>query len=104
MWLVLRRGEKNTIMPEGKEIQLGDRLLIASRAGAEPVMKWLLEHDGDLHYTLTGEDRPDGWLWRRIADYKLGKLSARLERDNPPVIPAGAEKVADPAKVPSDDT
>jgi voltage-gated potassium channel len=104
MWLVLRRGEKNTIMPEGKKIQLGDRLLIASRAGAEPVMKWLLEHDGDLHYTLTGEDRPDGWLWRRIADYRLSKLSARLEHDNPAVIPAVAKKVAGTAKVPNDDT
>lgn len=77
--LMLRRGDKDSIMPKDKEIQVGDRLLMASRAGAEPVMKWLLENDGDLHYTLTGEDRPDGWLWRRLSRYKFKKLGTNQE-------------------------
>lgn len=82
MWLMLRRGDKDSFMPTDKKVKLGDRLLIASRAGAEPVMKWLLENDGDLHYTLTGEDRPDGWLWRRLSDYKISRQRAKSGIEN----------------------
>lgn len=100
MWLMLRRGEKDTIMPKDKHVKVGDRLLIASRAGAEPLMKWLLENDGDLHYTLTGEDRPDGWLWRRIAGYKKCKMEAQREIDTS-IAP---DQILNTSSPPSDDS
>lgn len=64
--LLLRRDGEDLLCPDADtELKLGDRLLLAGRAGAAARARATLESDGVLDYVLSGQRRPQGSIWRR---------------------------------------
>ena len=43
-----------------------DRILFCGRLVANRRMSWTLQNEHALNYVLTGEARPQGWIWRRL--------------------------------------
>lgn len=71
--LMIRREGRDQLLPEESvELCGGDQLLFCARVGQRPLMSWTLCNHNALRYALTGEQRPEGFIWRW--------LSARLER------------------------
>jgi len=65
MPLLLRRKGKSRLLPDEKTgLEPGDQLLFCGRVGIESRMQWVLNNSHILHYILTGEDRPQGTVWR----------------------------------------
>ena len=63
--LLLNRGDKNYLMPDpDMPLQRGDRILFTARAGTRKVMDWALNNPKALEYVVTGNELPDGTLWR----------------------------------------
>ena len=52
--------------PEVK-VRKGDQLLFCGRREARDRMDWTLQDIHTLRYLVTGDDFPEGWLWRWIA-------------------------------------
>ena len=44
----------------------GDRLLLCGRHHVRDRMDWTLQNEHALSYILTGQARPQGWVWRRL--------------------------------------
>ncbi|PKL96444.1 MAG: potassium transporter TrkA [Gammaproteobacteria bacterium HGW-Gammaproteobacteria-8] len=66
--LLLRREGEDLLLPDADtELQVGDRLLLAGRSRAAARLQSVLEADGVLEYILTGQRRPQGWIWRRLS-------------------------------------
>jgi len=66
--LLLMREDRSLLTPDtDTELRIGDRILLCGRPGVEGRMRRTLLNHNDLHYVLTGEQRPEGWLWRRLA-------------------------------------
>ncbi len=65
--LLLRRGDVRTTLPEDEtQLKQGDRLLVCGRASARERMSWTLQNEHALSYVLTGETRPQGWVWQAL--------------------------------------
>ena len=65
--LLLRRGDVRTTLPEDETyLKPGDRLLVCGRASASERMSWTLQNEHALSYILTGEARPQGWVWQAL--------------------------------------
>jgi voltage-gated potassium channel len=66
--LLLSRGDSNHTLP-GPDMALdrGDRLLVTGRAGTRRAMSWTLQNPKALEYVVTGNDLPDGTIWRWLA-------------------------------------
>ncbi len=72
--LMIIRDEKPELMPDdGKELQIGDRVLFCGRQGIKSSMEWLLNNEKALHYVLTGDEMPDGYLWRWLQERKKAR-------------------------------
>jgi len=67
--LLLKRGEAEELLPESStQLVVGDRILFCGLAQAERLMDWTaLNHDA-LDYVISGRERPDGILWRWLAE------------------------------------
>ncbi len=65
--LLLVRGRDRMLLP-GEETRLhpGERLLFCGRPGVRGRMEWTLQNLHALNYVLTGESRPQGWVWRHL--------------------------------------
>ncbi|GAB4289965.1 MAG: hypothetical protein Kow0096_03220 [Thiohalomonadaceae bacterium] len=63
--LLLLRGNDPRLMP-GEDVVLrsGDRLLFCGRSGVAERMSRVVYNGNVLRYVLSGEERPDGWIWR----------------------------------------
>jgi hypothetical protein len=48
------------------QLKQGDRLLICGTYPAKGRMDWTLQNEHALSYILTGQARPQGWVWRRL--------------------------------------
>ncbi len=78
--LMLERGGECWLLPrEDEPLKEGDRLLFCGQLRAWRDMQWTLQNHNVLHYVRTGEERPDGWVWRWLHRY----LQARAERKHP---------------------
>ena len=75
--LLLRRDNEDHLLPDSAtELAVGDQLLLAGRPGISRRLRGLLESENMLYRALTGEDRPQGWLWQRL----FPNSGPRLER------------------------
>ena len=74
--LLLNRGDKNYLMPDpDMPLQRGDRILFTARAGTRAVMDWALNNPKALEYVVTGNELPDGTVWRLLARHKTRENS-----------------------------
>jgi Trk K+ transport system NAD-binding subunit len=66
--LLVRRGGERELLPAADYgLTAGDCLLICGNHAAFTRMIWTVSHRHTLDYIRTGEDRPQGWLWRRLS-------------------------------------
>lgn len=66
--LLVRRGNERLLLPDpDMPIEAEDRLLICANQTAFTRMQWSVSHEHSLEYIKTGTDRPQGWLWKRLA-------------------------------------
>lgn len=67
MPLLLRRDGQLLVRP-GPEVplQVGDELLFCGRTKALRLMRWTCRHYNVLRYVVTGTERPQGWIWRKL--------------------------------------
>lgn len=71
--LIVRRRNDRILLPEPNlALKPGDHLLVCGDQAAFTRMYWSTSHRHTLDYVRTGEDVPQGWLWRRV-----GRLLAR---------------------------
>ncbi|MCC5871514.1 MAG: NAD-binding protein [Gammaproteobacteria bacterium] len=74
--LLLQRGDESWLCPEpDTALESGDRILFAGPPSAGPQLDKLLFMDRALRYVRTGEDHPEGWLWRRYRDHQNSSRS-----------------------------
>lgn len=65
--LLLQRGSDIRLMPaEDVVLRSGDRLLFCGRNGVADHMGRVMYNGNVLRYVLSGEERPDGWVWRAL--------------------------------------
>ena len=78
--LLLQRKRKLHLMPdEGMPLKFGDRILFCGRKRAHNRMKLICTTPQILHYTQTGEERSDGWLWNLLTKQGKEKANSILE-------------------------
>jgi len=66
--LLLDRGGRSYMLPDpGMPLQQGDRILFTARAGTRRVMSWILHNPKALEYVVSGNELPDGTVWRWLA-------------------------------------
>lgn len=65
--LMHTRGSEHILLPpEDLQLKVKDKLLFCGTNSAFTRMDWILGHTHTLDYMLSGEDRPDGWVWRKL--------------------------------------
>ena len=62
--LLLRHDERIVLPKPSLVIEKHDRILFAGSVSAKDSMEWTLQNEHALNYILTGESRPQGWIWR----------------------------------------
>jgi len=73
--LLLVRGADNTLLPEpDTALQAGDRILFTGRSGTRGTMGWALHNPTALDYLVTGNEIPDGSIWRWLARRRQGRV------------------------------
>ena len=66
--LLVRRRNDRLLLPDSDlSIKAGDCLLLCGNHSAFTRMRWTVSHAHTLEYIKTGEDRPQGWLWNKLA-------------------------------------
>jgi voltage-gated potassium channel len=66
--LLLRRDQIEHLLPEDNHaLAPGDSILVGGPPGTLERMQWALRNANVLHYVLSGDDRPQGSLWRWLA-------------------------------------
>ncbi|MCC5812523.1 MAG: NAD-binding protein [Ectothiorhodospiraceae bacterium] len=66
--LLIRRGEEDVVLPEAHtEVDSGDRVLFCGTDQALGLMHRTVNNLNTLRYVHTGEARPDGLIWRKLA-------------------------------------
>ena len=65
--LMLLRHNQRVVLPDhSMAVQKDDHFLFCGARSAERRMAWTLQNENALSYILTGEARPEGWIWRRF--------------------------------------
>jgi len=65
--LLIRRDGDDLLCPsDDLVLAVGDRILLGGRRRAAARVRSTLESDAALDYVLTGQRRPQGWVWERI--------------------------------------
>ncbi len=81
--LFLRRGDGNVLLPEGNRIiKEGDRYLMCGSTEAREYMLHCLKNINLLESVLTGEDKPNGWILRKLWERRHGKDSKIIKDTN----------------------
>jgi voltage-gated potassium channel len=66
--LMLLRHNERTLLPDpGISVQKDDHLLFCGSYTGRDRMEWTLQNENALSYILTGEARPEGWVWRHLS-------------------------------------
>lgn len=69
--LLLASGDDTFMLPDPDTLlQHGDRILYTARNGSQRVMDWALNNPKALEYLVTGNELPDGTIWRWAARRK----------------------------------
>lgn len=62
--LFLKRSQGNVMLPENdRKLKIGDRVLMCGSSQSKVLMKWSLSNNNVIHYILTGDERPQGYIW-----------------------------------------
>ncbi len=65
--LLIRRRNDRLLLPDAQTpLRAGDRLLVCGNRVAFTRMQWTVSHQHTLDYIRTGEDQPQGWIWRKL--------------------------------------
>ncbi|MCU7916776.1 MAG: NAD-binding protein [Candidatus Thiodiazotropha sp. (ex Epidulcina cf. delphinae)] len=64
--MLLRRNDYFLLPEQDLKVQKDDRFLFCGSVYAKNRMEWTLQNENALSYILTGEARPEGWIWRRL--------------------------------------
>lgn len=66
--LLIDRGGENFVLPDtDMPLQRGDRILFTARVGTHKAMDWILGNPKALEYVVSGNELPDGTIWRWLA-------------------------------------
>ncbi len=66
--LLLNRGDRNYLLPDPQmPLDRGDRILFSARPGTRHIMNWALNNPKALDYVVSGNESPDGTVWRWLA-------------------------------------
>ena len=65
--LIHRRNDRLLLPGPDTMLKVGDRLLMCGNRAAFTRMNWTVSHQHTLDYVKTGQDRPQGWLWRKLS-------------------------------------
>lgn len=65
--MLRRKGEDHLLPALDTQLQTDDELLLCGTGQARKQMQWLLNHHNALRYVQTGQQRPDGLIWRWLA-------------------------------------
>ena len=67
--LLIRRRNDRLLLPDPETLlKAGDHLLICGDRTAFTRMYWMVSHRHTLDYVRTGEDHPQGWVWRKFLE------------------------------------
>ncbi|MCU7852991.1 MAG: NAD-binding protein [Candidatus Thiodiazotropha sp. (ex Monitilora ramsayi)] len=65
--LMMLRHNERTLLPDPElSVQKDDHFLFCGSHYGKGRMEWTLQNENALSYILTGEARPEGWIWRRL--------------------------------------
>jgi Trk K+ transport system NAD-binding subunit len=65
--LLLLRNDTRFILPADEtRMKEGDQLLLCGTLSARGRMEWTLQNEHALSYVLTGQARPQGWIWKLL--------------------------------------
>lgn len=65
--LLLERGGEEYLLPaDDIPLAAGDRILFCGRREAARALNWTLDNVNVLDYVRRGEERPNGYVWRRL--------------------------------------
>ncbi|MDX1607580.1 MAG: NAD-binding protein, partial [Candidatus Competibacterales bacterium] len=65
--MLWREGKEELLPSEDLSLRAGDRLLLCGRPEMREQLEWALYNRNVLEYLLTGEEYPDGYIWRWLA-------------------------------------
>lgn len=69
--LLIVRGKDEILLPDFEEhLQIDDQLLFSAKQKAAARMEWALANLNTLSYIETGEERPDGYVWRWFSRWR----------------------------------
>lgn len=72
--LLINRHGTSMMMPAfNTNIKPGDRLLFCGKPNAADRMRWTLQNYHALDYVLTGETRPQGWIWKMLSGRSVNR-------------------------------
>jgi hypothetical protein len=71
--LLLVHGDEEVMLPDPdtQELRIGDRLLFCAAPGGMGRMAWILFNPNALDYIATGNETPDGYIWRWLSRRRL---------------------------------
>ena len=65
--MLLRHNERILLPGPDIYVQKHDHLLFCGSHDGRERMEWTLQNENALSYVLTGEARPEGWIWRQLS-------------------------------------
>ncbi len=69
--LLVKRDNKYHLLPEENfELLENDQLLFCGQYNAQALVNWTTNNHNILRYIITGNERPDGYLWRWISSLR----------------------------------
>ena len=71
--LLLSKGNRYILPPDGTRVKAEDQLLLCGTLSSRDRMEWTLQNDHALSYVLTGQARPQGWIWRVMQRREYGE-------------------------------
>ena len=75
--LLLEHNDERQLLPAlTMPVHQGDQILFCGREGARAAIDWTLNDRHTLRYVRTGEDGPDGWIWRQLEQRRRHKAAA----------------------------
>ena len=78
--LLLSRSDQEILLPAlDTPLLSGDRVLFCGTRDAMNLMSWSVQNRNVIHYLLSGEQGPDGLIWRKLA---ARRASARVSADS----------------------
>ncbi len=80
--LMLQREDDSHLLPTADtSLESGDRLVFCGTEKALGLMRGVVRNPNTLRYVMTGEMRPEGWLWRRLTPSRIRARPMASQRE-----------------------